>query len=417
LGSLIDIKSLQREINKLKQDQEKKKKTKERLDKFLTEEYLKSTQYEYSLNLVEVVENELIIDESQNIGLQLFGEQAKNAASLAQILMLKYDIIISNPPFGLSMDITKDKLKKFYPNTYGDLISAFIEQSIRLLKLNGYIAMVSDFSFLHLPKFEKFRSNILLSASYIQYMILLGAGALPDAENHPLLLIIRKSDLNESYIGFYRDVNVGFSKAPDPEISIKMLNEWDEKKPIPVGWNKIKQIGFKNLPRSVIDLSIADKFQPLLEFFTKYPRLDISQHNRIEKEHLSNLEISRAFQGIATANNDLFIRFWFEVEPNLIRKVELIKEISDVPKSLDRPFVPFSKGGGDKRYYMNNGYILWWNKDAIKMVNENNGVIRNCSLIGRSDLHWSLASSRSRGRFNISQNGLMRDVVSMGIHI
>ncbi|KKL75930.1 hypothetical protein LCGC14_2049960, partial [marine sediment metagenome] len=209
----------------------------------------------------------------------------------------------------------------------------------------------------------------------------------------------------------------GFSKAPDPEISIKMLNEWDEKKPIPIGWNKIKQIDFINLPRSVIDLTIADKFKPLLEFFTKYPRLDISQHNRIEKEHLSNLEISRAYQGIATGNNDLFVHFWFEVESNKIRKVELIKETTDVPKSLEKPFVPFSKGGGDKRYYLNNGYILWWNEDSIEVMKKQNCRLQNLPLIGRSDLHWSLASSRSRGRFNISQNGLMSDVVSMGIHI
>ncbi|KKM24299.1 hypothetical protein LCGC14_1606480, partial [marine sediment metagenome] len=170
LGSLIDIKSLQAEINKLKQDQEIKEKSKGSLDMFLPEKYLKSTHHEYSLNLVEIVDYELIDHESQNIGLQLFGQQAKNAASLAQVLMQKYDIITSNPPFGLSMDVTKDKLKKYYPNTYGDLISAFIDQSLRLLKLNGYIAMVSDFSFMHLPKFEKFRSNILLRSSYIQYM-------------------------------------------------------------------------------------------------------------------------------------------------------------------------------------------------------------------------------------------------------
>jgi len=417
LGSLIDIKSLQKEIDKLKQDQEIKKKTKGSLDKFLTEQYLKGTQYEYSLNLVEVVEDELISDESHNIGLQLFGKQAKNAASLAQILMQKYDVIISNPPFGLSMEITKDKLKKFYPKTYGDLISAFVDQSLRLLKKNGYISMVSDFSFMHLSKFEKFRRDILLNTSYIQYMILLGAGALPDAGNHPLLFIIRKSTLNDNFIGLYRYVNDSFSKSLNPETSIKNINDWAEEEKVPIGWNKIKQIEFLNLPKCIIDLNIADKFIPLLKFFTIYPRLDISQHNKNEKELLSNHKISRAYQGIATGNNDLFVHFWFEVDPNLIRRVELIEELSDVPDSPNIPFVPFSKGGGDKRYYLNNGYILWWNQDAITAVNGNNGVIRNSSLIGRSDIHWSLASSKSRGRFNISQIGLMRDVVSMGIHL
>jgi len=430
LGSLIDIKSLQAEINKLKQDQEVKHKAKGSLDKFLPKEYLKSTLHEYSLNLVEIVENELISDESQNIGLQLFGKQAKNAASLAQILAQKYDVIISNPPFGLSMDVTKEKLKKFYPNTYGDLISAFVDQSLRLLKIKGFIGMVSDFSFLHLPKFEKFRSKILIKEAFIQYLLMIGYGSLPNAGNRPVLFILRKiaEDFSESEIseigGLYRNPQYDINKSYSNEHyiheivhNIKEINLWDNTRKIPQGWNQINQNDFLNLPRSVIDLSIAEKFIPLLEFFTKYPRLDISQHNRTEKERLLNHEISRVFQGIATGNNDLFVRFWFEVKPDQIRKVEMINESSDVPNSVDKSFVPFSKGGGDIRYYLNNGYILWWNKNSIEEMKKQNCRLQNLSLIGKSNIHWSLSSGKPRGRFNISQIGLMSDVASMNIHM
>lgn len=424
LGSLIDIKSLQTEINKLKQDQEIKHKTKGSIDHFLPEEYLKSRQLDYSLNLMEIVENELIGDESQNIGLQLFGQQAKNAASLAQILMQKYDIIISNPPFGLSMDVTKEKLKKFYPITYGDLISAFVDQSQRLLKKNGYISMVSDFSFMHLPKFEKFRSEILLKKLFIQYLLITGLGALPNARNVPLLFVFRKVGTILEEEGLFRYVEYSSSQQFTSDIYIKeilkaiqKINLWDKKDKIPRGWSQINQKEFLNLPRSVIDLSIAEKFKPLLEFFTKHPRLDISQHNKAEKARLPDLEISRAFQGIATGINDLFVRFWYEVKPDQIRKVEMINESSDIPNSHDKPFVPFSKGGGDIRYYLNNGYILWWNKTSIEEMKKQNCRLQNLSLIGKSNLHWSLSSGKPRGRFNISQMGLISDVASMNIHI
>lgn len=424
LGSLIDIRSLQREINKLKQDQEIKHKTEGSLDKFLPERYLKNTKHEYSLNLVEVVENELISDESQNIGLQLFGKQAKNAASLAQILMQKYDIIISNPPFGLSMEVTKEKLKKFYPITYGDLISAFVDQSHRLLKMSGYIAMVSDFSFMHLPKFEKFRSEILLKKLFIQYLLITGLGALPNARNVPLLFIFRKIETIPKGEGLFRYVEYSSSQQFTSDIyieeilnAIQRINIWDEKNKIPRGWNRINQNDFITLPRSVIDLSIVDKFKPLLGFFTKYPRLDINQHKKEEKVNLIKKVIARSYVEIQTGKNDIFVRYWFEVTPQKIRVPESIESISEIPDNFDKPFVPFSKGGGDTRYYLTNGYVVEWTKKSIKEMEKLSSLFSNQSLIGRSDIHWSLSSGKPRGRFNITQHKIIRDITSMGIKI
>ncbi|MHA1372006.1 MAG: Eco57I restriction-modification methylase domain-containing protein, partial [Promethearchaeota archaeon] len=185
LGSLIDVRNLQNEINEILKLRKKEEKSK--LDSFIFNKKPQINDNDISLDLVKIIDTQILNDQSQNVGFQLFGKQAKSAATLAQILMRKYDIIMANPPFGLSMNSIKDKLKRFYPDTYGDLISAFIDQSLRLLKINGYISMVTDYSFLHLPKFERFRINILINKSFIQYMILTGEAALPDAANKPNL--------------------------------------------------------------------------------------------------------------------------------------------------------------------------------------------------------------------------------------
>jgi len=417
LGTLIDIKSLQKEINEIKQEQEIKQKKSGSLDKFLPNSFLKSKEKDYSLNLVEIVERELIPNESQNIGLQLFGKQAKNAASLAQILMQKYDIIVSNPPFGLSMDVTKEKLKKFYPHTYRDLISAFIDQSQRLLKLNGYIAMISDFSFLHLPKFEKFRSEIFLKKLFIQYLLITGLGALPDARNVPLLFIVRKSETISEDEGLFRYVEYSSSQQFTSDIYIKdilnaiqKINLWNGKDNLPRGWNQINQHNFLNLPRSIIDLSIAEKYNPLLEFFTRYPRVDISQLNKDQRKTLKKQDmITRTFQGIATLKNDIFLRFWFEIPIENIRKFELISNFKELKSYIKNPFVPICKGGGDIRYYLNNGFLMWWNKDAIEEMYKlrKNPHLPNLGKMGKQKLICSLSSGKPRGRFCISQSFLM----------
>jgi len=413
LGTLINIKELQKEINQLSKTKQKT------LDAFSND------GNNESIDLVKIIDEEIFFSTEQDIGLQIFGSQTRKALTLARALMRSYDIIVGNPPFGLMIDSTKETLRRSFPNSHGDLVSSFIEQSLRLSRKNGYIGMVSDFSFLHLPKFEKFRANILLTKFFIQYLFMIGYGSLPDAGNRPVLFILR--NVNEKKIreikGFYRNINYDLNKSFSAEFysnqiiyDINIFNDWKNEN-YPKGWNAINQQDFLALPRSVIDLNIAEKFKPLIEFFTKYPRLDISQHSKKEKEVLPETEIARVFQGIATGNNDIFVRLWHEINPEKIRRAEKIDKLENVPNKENKQFVPFSKGGGDIRYYLNNCFLLWWDANSIKKIKENKGVIRNPPLMGQSHIHWSLSSGKPRGRFNISQNGLVTDVASMGIHI
>ncbi len=415
LGSLIDIRSLQTEINKLKQELELKKKSKGRLDKYLPKDYLESTEYEYSLNLVDIVENELIDDESQNIGLQLFGKQAKKAASLAQILMQKYDIVISNPPFGLSMDATKEKLRKYYPYSYRDLIATFIDQSYRLLKNKGYIGMVSDRSFMQLPKFEKFRRNILLKKLYIQYFIITDYGCLPDAGNHPILYVLRNIKPND-HQGLYRYNQSSLNQIESIRKDITLINEWKIQEELPNIWKLLTQGDFEIFPRATIDLTFEEHLRPLINFFVEYPRLDIKQLNAEEKKKSKNKHVARSYGGINTGLNDVFIHYWFEIAINKIRKAEKIEKIEEIVNNTQKQFVPIAKGGGDIRYYINNAYILWWNKEAISEMKKYYCVFRNLSLLSISHLNWSLVS-KARQRFTIAQKGIIFSSASNGIFI
>jgi len=176
-------------------------------------------------------------------------------------------------------------------------VSAFIDQSLRLLKKNGYLAFVTDFSIMHLPKFEKFRVNIFLTNSYIQKLLMIGYGSLPNAGNRPILFISRnyQKDL-EKKVGLYRNISYDLNKSFSDDFYIDQIiedimkfNNWDYQGKSPKNWNLISQTEFLNLPRAVIDLNIAEKFKSLIEFFSKYPPLDIhhlSKKNMIRKSNL-----------------------------------------------------------------------------------------------------------------------------------
>ncbi len=417
LGSLIDIRGLKKQYEDIEKEELKKPKQ-IKLDEFVNKNK-KSKKIQIN-GITSVIDKIITSQQGQDIGLQLFGKQTRNALTLAQVLMKKYDIITTNPPFGLMIDETKDQLKKLYPNSSSDLISAFIDQALRLTRQNGFITMVADFSFLHLPKFEKFRRKILLEKSYIEFLFMIGQGALPDSGNRPVLFIIRDSNHRDEIYGFYRYIDI-IDKTRDFEKEIKEdienINNWTEKEPIPEGWSQIAQQRFLTLPRAVIDLNITEKYKYLLEFFQQYPRLDISQIQKKFRKDLPKQHITRCYTGIQTGKNDIFVRYWFEVKKDHIRKAESFTSLAEVPNEIYCQYIPFSKGGGDIRYYLSNGFILWWSQDSIREMNKLSSGFPNVSLLTKTHLHWSYNSGKPRGRFCISQSKFLRTAASMGIHI
>ena len=70
-------------------------------------------------------------------------------------------------------------------------------------------------------------------------------------------------------------------------------------------------------------------------------------------------------QGLATADNNRFLRLWFEVD---MHKVGLsIPSREDALKSGLKWF-PYNKGGGFKKWYGNNEYLVNWKMTDLKFV-------------------------------------------------
>jgi hypothetical protein len=413
LGFLIDIKGIQEEINRIQKDIETLSKKNPKLDSFIITETSKPFNLPMFLS-------DLLEDLDGNIGIQIFGQQAKNAATLASLLLQNYDLIMGNPPFGLTIEATKLKLKSSYPDSYNDLVSAFIDQSLRHVKINGYVAMVTDFSFLHLPKFENFRAKIFLAQTYIQSLIIIGLNALPDARNYPALFVIRKVNHidTDEFIGLYRELRYQFNKNFADHIyrddllnDIQKINSDIDGKELPPYWCYINQNEFFTLPRYVIDLSISTKLKPILELFVKYPGKESYEDDSQESKIVG-------YDGFNTGRNEQFIRYWFETQTHMIREAIGINSDNELPSNENEPFIPYSKGGGDIRYYLSNGFILWWTQNSLLEMKKLKGSrIFNLNSIGKYSLIAPVSSGRSRCRINVAQKGIGMDGVSIGFSI
>ena len=96
-------------------------------------------------------------------------------------------------------------------------------------------------------------------------------------------------------------------------------------------------------------------------------------------------------QGLSTADNDLFIREWFEVQ---LLKINFNSSDSINAFASGQKWFPFNKGGSFRRWYGNQDYVINWENDgrAIKKYERGGrvaSVIRNPQYYFFESISWS----------------------------
>ena len=120
-------------------------------------------------------------------------------------------------------------------------------------------------------------------------------------------------------------------------------------------------------------------------------------------------------QGLATADNNRFLRLWHEVNYNKINFQ--CKSIEDSINSKAKWF-PYNKGGPKRQWYGNYDYIVNWENDGFEIRNfkDASGKVRsrpqNTNYYFREAITWSLITS---GGFSIRYRkmGSIHDVAGM----
>ena len=118
------------------------------------------------------------------------------------------------------------------------------------------------------------------------------------------------------------------------------------------------QENFKKIPGEPISFWVSEK---LIHNFVVGKRMD---------------EIVNPKQGLATADNNRFLRYWWEIDLDRI-KFDAIS-ISDSKKSGKKWF-PYNKGGAFRRWYGNYDYVVNWENDGQEIRNfvDDKGKLRS----------------------------------------
>jgi len=123
-------------------------------------------------------------------------------------------------------------------------------------------------------------------------------------------------------------------------------------------------------------------------------------------------ELAPPKQGLATANNDRFLRLWFEPK---IKSIGFGISGCEEAKLSGLKWFPYNKGGAFRRWYGNRDYVVNWENDGLEIKNfkDENGKLRsrpqNITYYFREAITWSdITSATFSGRY--SEQGFIFDI-------
>ncbi|MEK3976202.1 BREX-1 system adenine-specific DNA-methyltransferase PglX [Psychrobacillus sp. FSL K6-1267] len=341
----------------------------------LLEQYFQEYK-ENQADLVEMIEKQII--EEKLPSLLLF----------TKIISENYDVVCTNPPY-MGAKSMNDKLskycKKVFPNTKSDLSTVFMERSLKFTKLGGLISLINPPAWMFIITYENLRQYLVREKTFIN-MLHLGRGVFgPDFGTTSFVL---RNVETSNYNSTYRRLFVRQGAVDTNE----QKKEWFFNN---LGKFIIQQKKFTWIPSTPIAYWLSDRF------FEIY-------HNAKLLSDISELK-----QGIATADNDRFLRYWFE--PNF-QLIKLNSATMQDAKESSKKWFPYNKGGAYRKWYGNFDYVINWEDDGTELKTFKNSVVRNPQYQFKKSVTWSLTNSAYFGA-RLRPEGSLFDTNGMSLFI
>ncbi|WP_313656173.1 BREX-1 system adenine-specific DNA-methyltransferase PglX, partial [Planktothrix agardhii] len=295
----------------------------------------------------------------------------------ANLLSKKYLVVVANPPYMGSKSlnqILKDFATKNYPESKYDVFAMFFERIINTATKGGFIGLMSPFTWMFLSSYEKLRKRILKETT-LTSLIRPEYHAFFDSAYVPLCTFTLFTQALPEYQGTFIDLNQFYGADLQPIKTLEAI-----KNPNCGYLYYAKAADFAKIPGSAIGYWVSNKVLNIFE----------------NSEALGNMADLK--QGLVTANNDRFIRLWFEVLFNNIGF--RLSNIEEAKKSQKKWF-PLSKGGEFRKWYGNHNWVVNWEKDGyeIKNYGKEEGKIKsrpqNTESYFTKGITWSALSSNS----------------------
>ncbi|MCI1592661.1 BREX-1 system adenine-specific DNA-methyltransferase PglX [Heyndrickxia oleronia] len=287
-----------------------------------------------------------------------------------KIMGQQYDIVVMNPPYMGSGNMNKelsDFLRKNYPDSKADLFASFMEVD-HYLKKNGFYAVINQHSWMFLSSFEKLREKVI-NTKFIDTMLHLGPRAFEEigGEIVQTTAFVLRNQLMKNVKGIYlRLVDERSSMEKKGKAISAVRNPSDSHCYL------YSQENYSKIPDSPIAYWASEKLQSIY----------------VENTKLGKMANPR--QGLATGNNDYFIREWFEVS---FDKIGFNYDSLESARSSNYKWFPLNKGGGNRKWYGYNESILAFDQENYELLSKSGNKLPSRQYYFMEGITWSKISS------------------------
>lgn len=331
---------------------------------------------------------------------EMFGKAAAETLrpiiGQAEVISRRYSAVVTNPPYmgrkGMNGRLgtwSKDN----YPDSKSDLFAMFIERNLELTPLQGSVTMITMQSWMFLSSFEKLRAGLFGQATILS-MAHLGARAFDSIGGEVVsttAFVLKNTQCPDYKGGYLRLVN-GNSEAEKQASTLEAIENPN------CGWFfRASAADFKKIPGS-----------PLAYWVSENIRIIFHSNKMLG-------ELAEPSQGMATTNNDLFLRRWFEISST---NMKLDAKTEKEALLSGKKWFPYNKGGAFRKWYGNHEFLVNYgysgkticdyidNMPGVKV--KSNGRVINRDKYFKPSVSWSDVTS-SANAFRYYPSGFIFD--------
>ena len=296
------------------------------------------------------------------------------AMELILTLTDKYAALVMNPPYmgsGNMNEALYSYIKKHYEEGKADLYSTFMLLAIDRLANNGKYGMINMHTWMFLSSFERLRKTLIKNYQ-IDSLLHLGTRTFDElggevVQNAAFIISkideLKGSSISGTYFRLVDGKNCGDKEC--------MFLEAQSNHTSKVYYANVEQNNYEKIPGSPIGYWVSDKQVKLFD----------------DCDSLASILTTR--EGMAPADNKLFLRLWFEISRD---------NFSWFNKASDK-WYPYIKGGTYRKWSGNYEYVVDWANDGYaikKNVDPLTGRIRSHNYNGeyafQESISWTVIS-------------------------
>ena len=290
----------------------------------------------------------------ESVGCEETQEKLRRIIKIAYNVTMCFDVIVTNPPYmggsGMNTKLT-EYVKTNYPDSKYDLFSCCIDKFMLNVSAKGFISMITMESWMFLSSFEKLREKIYNKHTIINmiHMPYLGKGGTSLGINFGTAAFILAGKHISKYLAVYDYIRYYETDERGIPNTFPVINE---------RYNKINTEKYNVISGKPVAYWMNEW---IINAF---------------KSGLLLKSIGDTRQGMATSDNNRFLRLWFEVE---LQKIGFNCADSTEASSVNKKWYPYNKGGAYRKWYGNSDYVINYENDGREVKSYAESLYRSAS--------------------------------------